>query len=255
MTGAAGGIGRAFADRLAALGYNLALVDIDGTALAATAGELLSRHGVRVEEVTADLSLPAAATRLHDWCKGKGIDPVIVINNAGIFDYRDIAATDPARIETMVGLHVATVSIICRLFGSDMAGRGGGYILNMSSYSAWMPWPGLALYSATKAYIHNFSRALALELQERGVVVTTVLPAGVTTGLYGLTPRLQRLGVRLGVLLTPERVALRALGAMFRGRRRCVPGFVMWMLLPVVRVVPRGIVRFLRRKTVRYRNN
>ncbi len=254
VTGAAGGIGFAFADRLGALGYALVLADIDGDRLARAATEICARHGVNVETMTLDLSAPDAARTLHSRCGEQGIVPRIVVNNAGVFSYNDILSTDPARICAMTGLHVVTVSLVCRLFGEDMASHDedGGYILNMSSYSAWMPWPGIATYSASKAYIRNFSLALAAEMRGRGVSVTTVLPAGVTTGLYGLSERLQRVGLRLGLLMTPERVAERALRAMFRGRRQYIPGLAMRLLLPVVRTLPACVIRFARRRTLRF---
>ncbi len=252
VTGAAGGIGLAFADRLGALGYNLVLADIDGSRLSASASDLGTRHGVNIRTLQIDLSQSDAAQRLYDFCAGEGIEPRIVINNAGIFSYNDITATDPARIETMAGLHVTAVSLVCRLFGASMATCGGGYILNMSSYSAWMPWPGIAMYSASKAYIRNFSLALAAELRGRGVGVTVVMPAGVTTGLYGLSPRLQNLGRRLGLLMTPERTAEKALRAMFRRRRQYIPGFFMRLVLPLVRIMPTPVVRFVRRRTLKF---
>lgn len=63
--------------------------------------------------------------------------------------------------------------------------------------------PGLALYSASKAYMRSFSVAFAKEVRERGIRVTAVCPAGVATDLYGLTPYWQRIGCKLGVLITP----------------------------------------------------
>ncbi len=250
VTGAAGGIGLAMADRLAALGYDLVLADIDGGRLSSVAADIRVRYGVRVDTVTIDLSQADAAGRLHDFCSGRGIEPLIVINNAGVFSYNDILATAPARIELFAGLHVTTVSLVCRLFGASMAERGRGYILNMSSYSTWMPWPGLAMYSATKAFIRGFSLSLAAEMRGSGVSVTTVLPAGVTTGLYGLAPKWQNVGRRLGILLTPGRTAEVALAAMFRGRRQYVPGVLMRLVLPFVRLLPGWIIRIARRKTL-----
>lgn len=252
VTGASGGIGSAFADRLASLGFNLVLVDIDGEGLQKVAADIYARHGVDIRTMAIDLAKPDSAERLHDFCARQNIAPLIVINNAGIFSYNDILATTPARIELFAGLHVVATSLICRLFGEDMGRRGSGYILNVSSYSTWMPWPGLALYSATKAYIRSFSLSLAAEMRDKGVTVTTVLPAGVTTGLYGLAPKWQRIGRRLGILLTPERTADMALKAMFRGRRQYVPSLFMRLVLPVVRSLPAPIVRFARRKTLKY---
>lgn len=252
VTGGCSGIGLAIAEKLAGLGYNVVLADINGAALRKAEYDLYGRYGVRVRIMEIDLARRESAGRLHDRCVEDGISPVILVNNAGIFSYNDILKTDPEKIETMIGLHVLTVSLLCRLFGADMAARGRGYILNMSSYSMWMAWPGLALYSATKGYIRSFSRSLSGEMTECGVVVTTVLPAGVTTGLYGLSGKLQGVGRRFGVLMTPARTAEVSLSAMFRGRRQYVPVFLMLLVLPLVRIMPEWILRFVRRKTLRF---
>lgn len=75
----------------------------------------------------------------------------------------------------------------------------------MSSMSCWMPMPGIALYTASKAYIRVFSRSLHYELKEDGITVTTVCPGGIATGLYNLPENLLKLGVRLGILMTPAK--------------------------------------------------
>ena len=134
----------------------------------------------------------------------------MVINNAGIFSFCDILTTPAERIERIILLHDLTVTQLCRLFAADMVRRGvRGHILNMSSYSLWMPFPGLALYSASKAYMRSFSVAFAKEVRERGIRVTALCPAGVATDLYGLTPYWQRIGCKLGVLITPDSCARR----------------------------------------------
>lgn len=151
-----------------------------------------------------DLARVGAAQELHDRTAAEGIEIDVVINNAGIFSFCDILTTPAERIERIILLHDLTVSQLCRLYAADMVRRGvRGHILNMSSYSLWMPFPGLALYSASKAYMRSFSVAFAKEVRDRGIRVTAVCPAGVATDLYGLTPRWQRIGKRLGVLITP----------------------------------------------------
>ena len=68
-----------------------------------------------------------------------------------------------------------------------MQARGRGYILNMSSMSAWMPFPGISVYAATKSYLRTLSLAIRNELYDRGVRVTAVCPGAVATGLYNLS--------------------------------------------------------------------
>jgi short-subunit dehydrogenase len=251
VTGGSSGIGLAISRRLAQKGYNLLIVSID-CGLEEVAVALQAEFSVVVRTLSLDLARPEAAIELYDWCSTARIEPDILVNNAGIFIYNDIIGTSPERIETVVNLHVGTVAVLSRLFAADMVGRGGGRILNMSSFAMWMPWPGLALYSATKAFIAGYSRALAAELQGTGVTTTTVMPAGVTTGLYGLSPKLQNVGRKLGLLLTPERTAELALAAMFAGRTRYVPGIFARLTVPIVRIIPACLVRLARRKTIRF---
>ena len=98
----------------------------------------------------------------------------------------------------MLNLHVKTLSKMCWYFGNDMKERGFGYILNMSSMSAWMAMPGISVYNATKAYILNFSRSLWYELHSYGVGVTAVCPGAVDTGLYGLSNYWRNVAVKIG---------------------------------------------------------
>lgn len=211
VTGAGSGIGRCYALRLAALGYRLVIVGNNAAPLEAVAGEIRRAAGANasasfpeVRVMPMDLARVGAAQELHDRTAAEGIEIDVVINNAGIFSFCDILTTPAERIERIILLHDLTVSQLCRLYAADMVRRGvRGHILNMSSYSLWMPFPGLALYSASKAYMRSFSVAFAKEVRDRGIRVTAVCPAGVATDLYGLTPRWQRIGKRLGVLITP----------------------------------------------------
>lgn len=251
VTGGSNGIGLAISEQLGAMGYHLLIVSIDPQ-LKEVGERLRQAYGVTVRTLEMNLARPESAGKLHDWCVAHQIEPDILVNNAGIFIYNDIVNTSAERIETIVNLHVLTSSLLSRLFAADMVKRGKGRILNLSSYSAWMAWPGLALYSATKSYIRSYSRSLAAELRGTGVTATAVLPAGVTTDLYGLSKGLQKLGKNLGILLTPARTAEVALRAMFRGRKQYIPGVLMRLVLPVVKVLPGWAVRFARRKTLRF---
>lgn len=204
VTGAGSGIGRCYALRLAALGYNLVLAGNRPEPLETVRREVeTSSPETRIRTVSIDLARIGAAEELHDFTRREGIEIDVVINNAGIFSFCDILHTPPERIERIILLHDVTNTQLCRLYAADMVRRGcRGHILNMSSYSLWMPFPGLSLYSASKAYLRAFSVAFAKEVREHGIRVTAVCPAGVATDLYGLTPRWQRIGLRLGVLIS-----------------------------------------------------
>ena len=252
VTGASSGIGLEYARQLAAAGHPLVLVSNQRQELERAAEQLAARYGVEAEAVYMDLAQEGAARELFGLCSGRRWEIGILVNNAGIFSFSVVARTPEGRVETMVRLHVETATMLCRLFGEAMARRGYGFILNMSSLAAWMPVPGIALYAATKAYLQVLSRAMAMEMRPAGVGVTVVCQGGVATDLYGLAPRLQRLGVRLGVLMTPERLVRVALRRMFRGRKQVVSGFVNRATVPLMAVVPDGMLVWIKRKLSKY---
>lgn len=255
VTGAGTGIGRSFALRLATAGYDLVLVGQTTATLERVRDEIAAadataRRQVRI--LTMDLARTEASDELYAAVRAMGIDVDVLVNNAGIFSFRDILQTPPERIERMILLHDMTLSKNCLAFGRDMAARGRGWILNMSSFSIWMPFPGMALYTATKAYVRTFSVAFAKEMAERGVRVTAVCPAGVATDLYGLTPRWQRIGLRLGVLISADACARRALRALWRGRRTVVPDWWNRLWIPLCKLLPMWVLRPIRRFTMKF---
>uniref|UniRef100_UPI003AACDA3D SDR family NAD(P)-dependent oxidoreductase n=1 Tax=Alistipes shahii TaxID=328814 RepID=UPI003AACDA3D len=184
VTGAGSGIGRCYALRLAALGYNLVLAGNRREPLETVCSEILAagagpdggvrkaaspaagfRPEVRIVEI--DLARIEAAAELWEAVRREGAAIDVLVNNAGIFSFRDILQTPAERIERIILLHDLTNTQLCRMAAADMVRRGcRGHILNMSSYSLWMPFPGLALYSASKAYMRSFSVAFAKEVRD-----------------------------------------------------------------------------------------
>ena len=116
-----------------------------------------------------------------------------------------------------------------------------------------MPFPGISVYASTKSYLRTLSLAIRNELYDRGVRVTAVCPGAVATGLYNLSERYRRLALRLGIMMTPERLARKGLRALFSGRRRTVPGFVNRVFVPLAGLIPGPIVRLIKRKAKFYR--
>lgn len=98
--------------------------------------------------------------------------------------------------------------------------------------------PGIAMYSATKAYIRAFSRALRVEMKPRGISVTVACPGGIATGLFGLPPRLQRLGVAVGALATPQKFVRHALNRTLRGKPQYINGTLNRLAIAFVASLP-----------------
>lgn len=253
VTGASEGIGRCYAERLAALGYNLVIVSLHEEDIERAAAEIRAAHdGIAVRAVAMDLARERAAFELYDLVKSEGYDIDVLINNAGIFSFLDIFKTPVERISRIILLHDLTLTQNCRLFGADMAARGGGHILNMSSFSIWMPFPGLSLYSASKAYVKSFSVAFSKEVRENNIKCTAVCPAGIATDLYGLPHNWQRFGLKIGVLMSADRCAKKALRAMWRGRRKCVPDWWNKAFIPFCLIIPYCLMKHIRSWTERF---
>ena len=250
ITGAGSGMGLEYARQLAGKGYALALVDIDGEKLAA-ASALSEEFGIPVHTLVQDLSEPGCAEKVTAWCDGNGLRIDLLVNNAGIFFMKYLEPSDLGKVRTMTGLHVETVTELCILFGARMKENGGGRILNMSSMTARIPAPGIALYSATKAYLKSFGKSISYEMRPYGVTVTTVCPAAVDTGLYPLGDRLRRTLRRFGIIRTPEWLVKKSLKATFRGRRTVSPGLMNALLPPLVALLPGRTIERLGIKWIR----
>ena len=250
VTGASSGIGLAMSRELARRGYPLLLVSNEEERIAETAGETERIYGVRAIALYMDLAQNDSARKLCDYCESNSIKVEILINNAGIFFFRDITNTLPERIETVINLHVLTPSLLCRLFAEQMIrDHRKGYIINMASIAAWMMMPGIVLYSASKSYLRCFSRAMRCETYDKGVSITTICPGAVATGLYGLAPRYMKLGIRLGIILTPERLASKAINKMFHRKAQYIPGgLVNRLFIFIVEALPERLVRWIKKK-------
>ena len=253
VTGASKGIGRCYALRLADLGYNVVMVASTEEELSATADEVAKAYpDIRVTYHTKDLATPTAAEEMFAWTESEGIKVDVLINNAGIFSFCDILNTPPQRIDRIITLHAITATHLCRLYADDMISRGRGHILNMSSYSIWMPYPGLSLYSASKAYLKSFSVAFSKEVRDKGVKVTAICPAGIATDLYGLSPKLQRFGLKTGILMSPESCARRGLNGLWRGQRCKVPDWWFRLFIPICQCLGGAPMRWLRNFTMKF---
>ena len=246
ITGGSSGMGLEFARQLAARGYDLVLVSNQEQALADAARELSGTVAVRTR--CQDLATATAADELFAWCRAQDLLPDVLVNDAGMFFFKELQVEDLDRVQAMINLHITTVTRICLLFGQAMKSRGSGYILNVSSMAARLPVPGITIYSATKAYLRSFGRSYSYELRPYGVGMTTVCPAAIATPLYRLDEKKMRFGVRIGVIRTPQWLVRRALRALFRGRRVVSPAFMNIYLPALIALLPGPLIAHLWKK-------
>ncbi|MDY5043643.1 MAG: SDR family NAD(P)-dependent oxidoreductase [Candidatus Cryptobacteroides sp.] len=241
VTGGSSGIGLEFSRQLAEKGYDLIIVSNSREQLDAVCAPIAEEYGVRVIPRLQNLATGNAAEELMEWCDSQSVLPDILINNAGMFYFKELSPELMGKAEVMIGLHVTTPTKMCILFGDRMKQRGSGRILLVASMAARIPAPGIQVYSATKAYLRSFGESLSFELKPYGVTVTTLCPAAVATPLYGLKKGLLNFGVAIRVIHTPQWLVRKALKGLFRGRRLMKPSIMNAYLPPMIKMLPSNL--------------
>lgn len=249
VTGACSGIGQEIARELAGRGYPLILVSNREPELSACACEFTADFGVEACAIHMDLAHPDAAVALHQATRDRGLEVEILVSNAGMFFFGEVAETDPEKAEAMLQLHVVTPSLLACYFGRDMRARKSGHILFVSSISAWRDFPGIAFYGSSKRYLRSFSAALREELRVWGVNVTCLAPGAVATNLYGQTGVPVQTAVRYRVMKHPSQIARAGVEGMFDGRAVVVPGFSARLMAFAMAHTPGWVVSMIRGRT------
>ena len=250
VTGAASGMGRIYALRLAQKGYNVVIVDINEAGLAETERivreDIASSDKIAVEfkqkfnvlSVVQDLSVMDAADRIYEKTEAAGCEVEVLVNNAGIMYCQGIAETSERMLKLIMMVHMNTPLLLCRKYVGAMKERGVGYILNISSLAAWMSWPGIGMYGNTKRFVRDYSRELRIECQKTGVSVTNAYFGAVDTPLIPLKDSLRKLARGLAVMIRPEKAVDKALNATFRRRKGTMPGLLNKIFWPFIVILP-----------------
>ena len=186
VTGASSGLGAVYADRLASRGFDLILVARRVERLGVLAKSLADKYGVAVRAMAADLSAPADLQRV---ATELATNPAItmLVNNAGASTLAPVADTPKAGIATMDKVNVTAVAELSYAVLPQFKLRNSGTIINIGSVLSFHILPVSTVYSATKAYVMNFTRGLQQELADTGIVVQLVLPASTATEIWELS--------------------------------------------------------------------
>jgi short-subunit dehydrogenase len=249
VTGGCSGIGLEIARELARRGHPLVVVSHRETELSCAATALGRDYQVDVCPLIIDLARPEAALDLYEQVARRRLEIEILVSNAGIYFFGEVAEIAPERALAMLQLHVVTPSLLAHYFGRDMRARRSGHILVVSSISAWRDFPGIAHYASTKRYLRSFFSALREELRPWGVNVTCVAPGPAATGLYEQTGVPVGKAVKYRVMKDPAWVARIAVSAMFRRKALVVPGFSAKLMAAGMSLVPRWMVGLIWRHT------
>lgn len=217
-------MGRCYALQLAEKGYGVILVDINGTGAEELSRQIEGQFQVSAPVIETDLTEPNAAELIVSQCQEEGWQVEVLINNAGMLITSSIEEASPDQLRRIIALHQTTPLLLCRMLVPLMKNWGKGYILNISSISAWMDWPVIGIYGSTKRFVKGYSRELRIECKGTPVCVTTAIFGAVDTPLLGKLPERPRsMMKRLGLIIPPEKATKKALRAMFKRKATLVP--------------------------------
>ena len=238
VTGASSGIGACCARQLAAMGADVIVTARRADRLEALAKEIEQAHGVKVTVVPVDLGAPGGAARLWEATEGAGRAVDVMVNNAG-FGTQDPFVDIPwERIAEQLQLNVVSLTELTHRAVKAMLARGRGFVLNVASVGAYMPVPHYATYAAGKAYVRNFTEALAWELRRTQVHVCCLCPGSTATEFMQVAGHEDKPIYRLATM-SAERCARIGLAALFRVRRNVVSGMTNKLGMFWLRFLPR----------------
>ena len=183
ITGASGGIGAVYADRLAKRDYDLVLVARNEARLKALSGRLTSETGRSVTPLRADLGDKADLATVESMLRDDQAITMLV-NNAGIAAITPLLNTDVADVADMIALNIVALTRLTYAAAPAFVARRAGTIINIASVVGLSPETLNGVYGATKAYVIALSHSLQHELAEKGVRIQVVLPAATATEIW-----------------------------------------------------------------------
>jgi len=224
VTGASKGIGKSFAEALAAKGYNLLLVARSEEQLKELSHSISTQYRVKAAFLAVDLTEENAAEKVAEWCSSQTQELEVLINNAGfgLFGlFENLSLQEQLNI---LSLNINTVVALTHLLLPELKKQTQAYVLNIASTAAYQAVPGLGVYSASKAFVLSFSRALRYELRKSTVSVSCLCPGPTETGFASRAglDALADLAEKFNA--SPEKVAKAGLKGMFARKAEIIPG-------------------------------
>ncbi len=237
ITGASSGIGKCFAENLAAQGCHLVLIARSKDKLERLAKSLRSQYSVNADAFHSDLSQPESPKKLFQEIQQSGITVDILINNAGFGRVGCFENVSEVPDQELLSVNVNSLVALTHLFLPQMLEKGFGGIINISSTAAFQPIPFLSIYSASKSFVLTFTESLWGELQPRGIRVLCLCPGNTRTEFH------ERAGVpknRVFLTAEAEDVVRFGLNVFQKGKRpTAVYGLINRILAQGYRLSPR----------------
>ncbi|MFN7115566.1 MAG: SDR family NAD(P)-dependent oxidoreductase [Saprospiraceae bacterium] len=237
ITGAASGFGREFAKIFAKEGYSLVLVDKAERGLRETV-QMIQQNGNAVTTLVKDLGQMNAGHELYHEIKAQGKQIDILINNAGFGQQGDFVENDWQRESDIIHTNVVTFTELTKLCLRDMLRRDEGKILQVGSIAGYLPAPHMAVYSASKAYVNHFTRALQEELEDTNITVTLLAPGASDTNFFAEADGEDMRIVQDSKLTPADQVAQAGYDALMKGKPVEIVGMKNEMMVKMANVMP-----------------
>ncbi len=244
ITGASGGIGEAFARRLAAEKHNLVLAARSENKLHELCDELMFKHQITAHYVAIDLIEHEADARLFDETEKHGFKVEWLINNAGFGSMGDFANLELENELEMISLNIMSLIALTHRYLQKMRERKSGVIINVASTAGFQPVPFMATYAATKAFVKSFSEAIAEENRPYGITVTALCPGPTETNFFdaaNIGANVKDDFMKKG-MQTPEAVVEAALSAVERGKSSVISGWTNYLTARLGNFVPNSLI-------------
>lgn len=242
ITGATGGLGKAFAVECASRGWDLFLTDRSAALLEALAGGLRNSFGARVSACACDLTNPAQRAAIFERLQAERMQLNLLINVAGVDFEGPFFEQSAQQIQTIVRLNVETTLAMIHAALPFRDERLPFHIINVASLAAFYPMPVKATYAASKRFLLDFSLALREEARPMGVTVTALCPAGMPTTAENVRAiEAQGFAGQITTLDT-GRVANETLNAALKGKAVVIPGKVNRALQALGGLIPPRVI-------------
>lgn len=201
VTGAGRGLGRAFAERLAGLGADVAIHGMredgpaeygEGTTLTAVAEEVAAAHGVRTVRVLGDLTKPDDIGNVVGEAEARLGPLAILVHNAGGDiaarggkpDPNDAVGISPEDVRAVIDRNLISTILVCQAVATGMMARRSGRIVTIGSVAAFKGRTNGAIYATAKAGVTHYTRCLADQLRPYDVTVNCIAPGDTRTGRF-----------------------------------------------------------------------
>ncbi|MCL6524150.1 MAG: SDR family NAD(P)-dependent oxidoreductase [Thermoflavifilum sp.] len=226
ITGASAGIGKALAQECASRGIPVLLVALPSKELEILATDIAEKYHVHTDYLGIDFLQSDSVDRVYHWLIDKQYAVNILINNIGLGGRRAFEHLQMTQIADMITLNIQVTTQLTRILINQLNRHRPAYILNVGSAAGFLHVPYKVVYSATKAYVYSFSRALRTELKSQDIHVSVLCPGGVVHKQDPIVHQKINGWLFRSAHEQPEYVAKVALDGLFQRRKTITPG---WM--------------------------